>query len=86
MPNGRVVAYFVSIPQVLVLFPGWARSAHLFSGPINEYQASLGIKTLGVSLQTEPLIWTSAHAPQRVRVTYTGMGPVGTGPHGLLHH
>ncbi|GFV81119.1 hypothetical protein TNCV_2271031 [Trichonephila clavipes] len=39
------------------------------SGSINEYQACLGTKTLGVSLQTDHLIGTSAHAPQRPMVS-----------------
>ncbi|GFV68174.1 hypothetical protein TNCV_1874561 [Trichonephila clavipes] len=34
-------------------------------------------KTLGASLQTDDLIGTFAHAPQRPMVTYTGMGTVG---------
>ncbi|GFS97320.1 hypothetical protein TNCV_1824811 [Trichonephila clavipes] len=40
----------------------------------------------GVSLQTDHLIGTSAHAPQGTMVTYTGMGLLGPGPHGLLRH
>ncbi|GFV54704.1 APP_N domain-containing protein [Trichonephila clavipes] len=44
------------------------------SGSINEYQARLGTETLGVSLQTDHLIRTSAHALQRPMVTCTGMG------------
>ncbi|GFW67572.1 hypothetical protein TNCV_3392431 [Trichonephila clavipes] len=56
------------------------------SGSINEYQAYLGTKTLGVSLQTDHLIETSAHAPQRPMTTYAGMGTVGAGSHGLLRH
>ncbi|GFW44182.1 uncharacterized protein TNCV_3855431 [Trichonephila clavipes] len=34
----------------------------------------------------DQLIGTSAHAPQRPMVKYTGMGTVGPGPHGLLRH
>ncbi|GFV02427.1 retrovirus-related Pol polyprotein from transposon 17.6 [Trichonephila clavipes] len=49
------------------------------SGSINEYQACWG-----VSLQTDYLIGTSAHAPHRPMVTYTGMGTVDPGPHELL--
>ncbi|GFV61194.1 hypothetical protein TNCV_499861 [Trichonephila clavipes] len=49
-----------------------------------EHQACLESKTLGVSLQIDHLIGTSAHAPQRSMVTYTEMGTVGLGPHGLL--
>ncbi|GFW61296.1 hypothetical protein TNCV_3378111 [Trichonephila clavipes] len=41
--------------------------------------------TLGVSLQTNHLIGTSAHTPQRPMVTYAEMG-TGLGPHGLLRH
>ncbi|GFV18725.1 transposable element Tcb2 transposase [Trichonephila clavipes] len=33
---------------------------------------------------TDHLYGTSAHAPQRPMVTYTGMVTVGSGPHGLL--
>ncbi|GFW53125.1 hypothetical protein TNCV_3293731 [Trichonephila clavipes] len=65
---GRVVAYRASTLQVLgsTLGLGKVDSAfHLFSGSINEYQACLGTKTLRVSLQTDHLIETSAHAPQR---------------------
>ncbi|GFU48005.1 hypothetical protein TNCV_4967881 [Trichonephila clavipes] len=36
--------------------------------------------------QTGHLIGTSAHEPQCPKVTYTEMGTVGLGPHGLLHH
>ncbi|GFX41353.1 hypothetical protein TNCV_1654361 [Trichonephila clavipes] len=36
------------------------------------YQACLGLKLLGVSLQTDHLIRTSAHAPQSPMVMYTG--------------
>ncbi|GFV41432.1 hypothetical protein TNCV_5048371 [Trichonephila clavipes] len=54
---------------------------HPFSGSINEYQACLG-----VSLQIDHLIRTSAHAPQPPMVTYTEVGTVGLGPHGLLRH
>ncbi|GFS77923.1 uncharacterized protein TNCV_2028051 [Trichonephila clavipes] len=56
------------------------------SGSINEYQACLGTLTLGVSLQTDHQIETSAHASQRTMVTYTGMNTVDPGPHGLLRH
>ncbi|GFW27828.1 hypothetical protein TNCV_767081 [Trichonephila clavipes] len=35
---------------------------------------------------TNHVIRTSANAPQRSMVTYTGMGTVGPGPHGLLRH
>ncbi|GFU32951.1 hypothetical protein TNCV_4155411 [Trichonephila clavipes] len=38
---------------------------------------------LEVSLQTDHLIGTSAHAPQRQMVMYPGMGTIGPGPHGL---
>ncbi|GFV48167.1 hypothetical protein TNCV_3554461 [Trichonephila clavipes] len=55
-----------------------------FGGSIKEYQACLGTKTQGVSLQTVHMIGTSAYAPQRPMVTYTGMGTVGIGLHGLL--
>ncbi|GFW51787.1 hypothetical protein TNCV_1187191 [Trichonephila clavipes] len=36
--------------------------------------------------QTDHLIGTSARAPQRPIVIYTGMGTVGPGPHRLLRH
>ncbi|GFS50019.1 integrase catalytic domain-containing protein [Trichonephila clavipes] len=36
--------------------------------------------------RTDHQIGTSAHAPQRPMVPYTGMGNVGPDPHGLLHH
>ncbi|GFV99658.1 hypothetical protein TNCV_5080201 [Trichonephila clavipes] len=49
-------------------------------------QARLRTSTLGVSLQTDSLIGTSAHAPQRPVVTYTCMGTVDLGSHGLLRH
>ncbi|GFW98169.1 hypothetical protein TNCV_2492221 [Trichonephila clavipes] len=52
---------------------------------INEYQACLDTYT-GVSLQSDHLMGTSAHAPQRPMATYTEMGTVGPGPHGLLRH
>ncbi|GFX30529.1 hypothetical protein TNCV_3461801 [Trichonephila clavipes] len=57
------------------------------SRSINEYHTSL-LRDLntGVSLQIDHLIGTSAHAPQRLMVTYTGMGPVGPVPNGLLRH
>ncbi|GFX64692.1 hypothetical protein TNCV_4681681 [Trichonephila clavipes] len=55
-----------------------------FSGSINEYLACFGTKTLGGLLQTDHLIGTSAHVPQRPKVTYTGMGTLGPDPHGLL--
>ncbi|PRD36885.1 UNVERIFIED_CONTAM: Tbx20 [Trichonephila clavipes] len=42
---------------------------HPFSGSIKEYQACLGTKTQGVSLQTVHMIGTSAYAPQRPMVT-----------------
>ncbi|GFX41215.1 hypothetical protein TNCV_2219131 [Trichonephila clavipes] len=58
---------------------------HPFSGSINEIQACLGTKTLWILLQTDHLIGTSVHAPQRPMVTYTGMGTVAPVPHGLLH-
>ncbi|GFX39051.1 hypothetical protein TNCV_3426371 [Trichonephila clavipes] len=81
LPSGRVVAYHASTPQVQVLFPGWAKADSTVppycSGSINEYQSLLGDLTLEVSLQTDPLIGTSAHAPQRPTITYTGMGTVG---------
>ncbi|GFW12296.1 hypothetical protein TNCV_2489401 [Trichonephila clavipes] len=35
---------------------------------------------------TDHLIGTSAHAPHFPMVTYTEMGKVGIGPHGLLRH
>ncbi|GFW34478.1 hypothetical protein TNCV_500961 [Trichonephila clavipes] len=41
---------------------------------------------MGVSLQTDHLIGTSAHAPQHPMVMYIGMGTVGPGPHGLLSY
>ncbi|GFX72613.1 hypothetical protein TNCV_4062091 [Trichonephila clavipes] len=56
------------------------------SGSINEYQACLVTYTLGISLQADHLIWTSAHAPQRPMVSFTGMGTVGLGLYGLLRH
>ncbi|GFX61018.1 hypothetical protein TNCV_2366961 [Trichonephila clavipes] len=69
-------------------FPGLGKADSAFNlysiGSINEYQACFGSKTLGVSLQTDHLIGTSAHTPQRPMVTYTGMGTVGPGQHGLL--
>ncbi|GFW28171.1 hypothetical protein TNCV_4499011 [Trichonephila clavipes] len=34
--------------------------------------------------RNDHLIGTSTQAPQRPMVTYTGMGTVGPGPHGLL--
>ncbi|GFW42222.1 hypothetical protein TNCV_1206781 [Trichonephila clavipes] len=50
-------------------------------------QSLLGdFNTGGVSLQTNHLIGTSTHAPQRPMVMYTGMSTVGPGPYGLLHH
>ncbi|GFX26324.1 hypothetical protein TNCV_949221 [Trichonephila clavipes] len=36
--------------------------------------------------ETDQLFGTSAQAPQRPMVTYTGMDRVGPGPHGLLRH
>ncbi|GFX18721.1 hypothetical protein TNCV_3018791 [Trichonephila clavipes] len=42
------------------------------SGSINEYQAGLGASTLGVSLQTDHMIETPAHAPQRSMFMYSG--------------
>ncbi|GFX83336.1 hypothetical protein TNCV_908541 [Trichonephila clavipes] len=53
-------------------------------GSIKEYQACLETTLVGDSLQTDHLIGTSAHAPQRPMVTYTGRDTVGPGPHGLL--
>ncbi|GFV99556.1 hypothetical protein TNCV_5079201 [Trichonephila clavipes] len=56
-------------------------SSKLNSNPdsrsINEYQVCSGTKTLGVSLQTNHLIGTSAHAPLRPMVTYTEIGTIG---------
>ncbi|GFU01865.1 hypothetical protein TNCV_1523641 [Trichonephila clavipes] len=52
----------------------------------NGYQACLRTLTLGVSLQIDHLIGTSAHAPQHPMVTYTVMGTVGQSLHGLLRH
>ncbi|GFX42784.1 hypothetical protein TNCV_2930771 [Trichonephila clavipes] len=46
----------------------------------------LGDLNTGFSLQSDHLIGTSAHAPQRPIVTYTGMGSVDPDPRGLLHH
>ncbi|GFU07609.1 hypothetical protein TNCV_2225751 [Trichonephila clavipes] len=46
----------------------------------------IGHRILGVSVQTDHLIGTSAHALQRQFVTYTGMGTVSPGPHELLRH
>ncbi|GFX47519.1 hypothetical protein TNCV_3015381 [Trichonephila clavipes] len=37
-------------------------------------------------LKTDHLIGTSVHEPQRLMVTYTGMGTVGPGSHGLLRN
>ncbi|GFV02492.1 hypothetical protein TNCV_1024201 [Trichonephila clavipes] len=71
----------------VVLPQNWGKvdsAFHLFRGTINEYQTCLGTKTLGVSLQIDHLFTTSANAPQHPMVTYTGMGTVGLGPHGLL--
>ncbi|GFV87306.1 hypothetical protein TNCV_4032781 [Trichonephila clavipes] len=71
----RVVAYrdSTSLNRGSILGLGKVDSAcHPFSGSINEYQACLGTKTLEVSLQTDHLIGTSAHAPQRPMVPYTG--------------
>ncbi|GFU76859.1 transcription factor Sox-6 [Trichonephila clavipes] len=56
---------------------------HLFSGSVNEYQACLGTKPWGFSLETDHLIETSALAPQRPIVTCTEMGTIGLGSHGL---
>ncbi|GFV62986.1 putative LOC100569746 [Trichonephila clavipes] len=68
MSSGGVVAYRVSQQQVLGSILGLGKvnsDLHPFSGSINEYQACLETKTLGVSLQTDHLIVTSAHVPQR---------------------
>ncbi|GFY06053.1 hypothetical protein TNCV_3863571 [Trichonephila clavipes] len=39
-----------------------------------------------VSLQTDHLIETSAHAPQRSMIKYTGMDTLRPGPHWLYRH
>ncbi|GFS62413.1 hypothetical protein TNCV_1262171 [Trichonephila clavipes] len=70
--------------------PGIGKAHSVFhpycSGSINEYQDCLETWTLGVSLQTDYLIGTSAHPPQLQIVTCTGMCTVGPGPYGLLRH
>ncbi|GFS76394.1 hypothetical protein TNCV_1620351 [Trichonephila clavipes] len=38
------------------------------------------------TLRTDHLMKTSAHAPQHPMVSYTEMGTVGFGPHGLLRY
>ncbi|GFY34112.1 hypothetical protein TNCV_4983151 [Trichonephila clavipes] len=38
------------------------------------------------TVKTDHLTGTSAHALQRPMVTYTGIGAVDPGPHGLLRH
>ncbi|GFU17158.1 hypothetical protein TNCV_1854011 [Trichonephila clavipes] len=85
----QVVAYRTSAPQVRVLFPGWASLTQLFIPTAVGRLMSpslLGDLTLGVLLQTNHLIGTSAHAPQHSMVTCTGIDTVGPGPHGLLRH
>ncbi|GFY01777.1 protein ABHD11 [Trichonephila clavipes] len=76
-------------PNILVietLLETVSPSMFFTCGSINEYQACLETQTLGVLLQTDHLFGTSAHAPQRLMVMYTGMGTVGPGPHGLLRY
>ncbi|GFV51903.1 hypothetical protein TNCV_1322561 [Trichonephila clavipes] len=84
--RGLVVEYRASKSQVWgsILGLGNIESTfYSFSGSINEYQACLGTKHW-VSLWTDHLMWTYAHAPQRSMVSYTEMGSVGIDPHGLL--
>ncbi|GFX75330.1 hypothetical protein TNCV_3043521 [Trichonephila clavipes] len=81
--SGRMVTYHASAPQVQGSILGLLKvdlAFYPFNGSIN---FAWGLK-IGVSLQTDHLIGMSAHAPQRQMVTYTEMGTVGLGPHGLL--
>ncbi|GFU77249.1 hypothetical protein TNCV_4126261 [Trichonephila clavipes] len=86
LSSGSISLFHTTSPGSI---PGLGKvdsSFHPFIGSINEYQACLESKILGASLQTDHLIWTFAHAPQRPMVTYTGMGTVGPGPHGPMCH
>ncbi|GFX96128.1 hypothetical protein TNCV_2290171 [Trichonephila clavipes] len=59
----------------------------LAKGFIQSYQSDEAQWSSGASTpQIDHLIETSDHAPQRPMATYTGMGTVGPGPHGLLRH
>ncbi|GFW17245.1 hypothetical protein TNCV_1957161 [Trichonephila clavipes] len=55
-------------------------------GSINKYQACLGTLTLRVSLQTDHRIGTTARVPQRLMITYTGMGTPPGQPIGVTVH
>ncbi|GFW16843.1 hypothetical protein TNCV_2759711 [Trichonephila clavipes] len=56
------------------------------SGRVVAYHASTPQVRGSIPGWTDHLIGTYALAPQRPMATYTGMGTVGPGPHGLLHH
>ncbi|GFW98115.1 hypothetical protein TNCV_2491711 [Trichonephila clavipes] len=79
-----VVAYCSSTSTVSVLFPSLARATQPYIpnavDRLKTTKLACGLKHRGVSLQTDHLLGTSAHAPQRL------MGTVGPGPHGLLRH
>ncbi|GFV77270.1 hypothetical protein TNCV_445001 [Trichonephila clavipes] len=69
--GGRAVVYGASTLQVRGSMLGLGKLSSAFrpfSGSINEYQDCLGTKHFN------HLIGTSAHAPQRPKLTYTEMG------------
>ncbi|GFX75739.1 hypothetical protein TNCV_2237121 [Trichonephila clavipes] len=69
-----------------VLSSGWARLTQPFIPSMGrEMNTKLAwrLKILEISLQTNHLIETSAHAPQHPRSQIRKLGTVGLVPHGL---